>query len=275
MGSAQVSVPRKLEPHVKSSDRTVAAASGISMGAAVLTACSAPESRGRSRQDGTRFRLAQAAPRPEPKNLLLRLRVPLVNLSLHSSATHGRVDRGVCLDLVMLYSAHNRRASGVSRRRPLGYRPRRGGGDLVLLVTSPPGRCIPSTGKSECVVCLKRFKANPDMVATTPSTMANDRATRRPYDHEYPISGLTGKAFDFPELVTGAASEHLELRRDPNRVAGLEFRVLGTDIGGPLVARASGHLRGCAFEDGAPTTQRDAARRNSMSGAALSPEMVE
>jgi len=30
-------------------------------------------------------------------------------------------------------------------------------------------------------------------------------------------------------------SEHLELRRDPNRVAGLEFRVLVPDIGGPLV----------------------------------------
>jgi len=47
-------------------------------------------------------------------------------------ATHGRVDRGVCPRSGIALSAHNRRASGVSRRRPLGYRPRRGGGDLVL-----------------------------------------------------------------------------------------------------------------------------------------------
>jgi len=101
----------------------------------------------------------------------------------------------------------------------------------------------------------------------------DDRGDAQALRPRVPDFRLTGKAFDFPELVICAAANISSYGATPtgSRVSSFVFSVPTSGAAGGLVA--SGHLRGCAFEDGAPTTQRDAAAAIAMSGAALSPEM--
>ena len=273
------STPQTPSSTVKSSGTgTVAAASGISMGAAVLTALF-----------GTRVSRtvqagwdevpagAKAALATRAKNLLLRLRVPLVNLLAALIGPLTVVLTAVfALDLGSLY-------------------PLTTGGRAVFLAVAlwaialVVGVVIWSFGdvtawsmhpfyreSLSASFVLKRFKANPDTWSPT-TTVDNGEtiaATRRPYDHEYPISGLTGKAFDFPELVICAAANISSYGATPtgSRVSSFVFSV--PDIGGPLV----GSWPAATYED--VLSKMVHLRRSvtlpaaiAMSGAALSPEM--